>query len=86
MPVISTFFGIVIRMYFGDHPPPHFHAEYQGEKATFNFRGEVQAGSISSKTAQRLIREWAQLHRLELVVNWKRIEQGQPLNRIKPLD
>jgi hypothetical protein len=59
MPVISTFFGIAIRMFFGDHPPPHFHAEYQGEKATFNFRGEILAGNISSKTAQRLIREWA---------------------------
>lgn len=86
MPVISTFFGIAIRMFFGDHPPPHFHAEYQGEKATFNFRGEILAGNISSKTAQRLIREWARLHRLELVVNWRKIEQGQPLNRIKPLD
>jgi len=34
MPIISTFFGIIIRMYFGDHNPPHFHAEFQGEKAT----------------------------------------------------
>ena len=36
MPIISTFFGIIIRMYFGDHNPPHFHVEFQGEKATFN--------------------------------------------------
>jgi Domain of unknown function (DUF4160) len=35
MPIISTFFGIIIRMYFGDHNPPHFHVEFQGEKATF---------------------------------------------------
>jgi len=34
MPIISTFFGIIIRMYFGDHNPPHFHVEFQGEKAT----------------------------------------------------
>jgi len=44
MPVICTFFGIVIRMYFGDHPPPHFHAEHQGQQATFNFRGELLTG------------------------------------------
>jgi hypothetical protein len=37
MPIISTFFGIIIRMYFGDHNPPHFHVEFQGEKATFTF-------------------------------------------------
>ena len=33
MPRISSFFGIVIEMYFGDHPPPHFHARYSGESA-----------------------------------------------------
>jgi len=29
MPTISTFFGVTIRMFFSDHPPPHFHAAYQ---------------------------------------------------------
>jgi hypothetical protein len=48
MPIISTFFGIIIRMYFGDHNPPHFHVEFQGEKATFNFDGYLIAGNISS--------------------------------------
>jgi hypothetical protein len=86
MPVISTFFGIVVRMFFGDHPPPHFHAEYQGEKATFTFDGHPIAGNISSKRARKLIREWALLHEFELMVNWKNIEQGRPLNRIEPLD
>ena len=86
MPVISTFFGIMIRMYFGDHPPPHFHAEYQGEKATFAFNGELLAGNISSPRARRLIREWTLLHRFELMVNWRNIEQGRPLNRIEPLN
>ena len=86
MPVISTFFGILIRMFFADHPPPHFHAEYQGEKATFTLDGELLAGNISSRRARRLIQEWALLHRFELVLNWKNIEQGRPLNRIEPLD
>jgi hypothetical protein len=86
MPVISTFFGIMIRMFFGDHPPPDFHAEYQGEKATFTFNGDLLAGNISSPRARRLIREWAVLHRFELMVNWKNIEQGRPLNRVEPLN
>ena len=86
MPVIATFFGIVIRMYFGDHPPPHFHAEHRGEKATFNFRGDLLIGNISSRTAKRLIRERASGHRFELMVNWRNVEQGRPLNRIEPLD
>jgi hypothetical protein len=46
MPIISTFFGIIIRMYFGDHNPPHFHVEFQGEKATFTFDGRLRSGKI----------------------------------------
>ncbi|MBI2290108.1 MAG: DUF4160 domain-containing protein [Betaproteobacteria bacterium] len=86
MPIISTFFGIIIRMYFGDHNPPHFHAEFQGEKATFNFDGRLLAGTISSGTARKLVRDWARHHRLELMINWRNIEKGRPLNRIKPLE
>ena len=44
MPIISTFFGIIIRMYFGDHNTPHFHVEIRGEKATINFDGQLLAG------------------------------------------
>ena len=36
MPEISRFYGIIIRMYYLDHNPPHFHAEYQGHKAEYN--------------------------------------------------
>jgi hypothetical protein len=58
MPVISTFFGIVIRMFYREHGVPHFHAEYQGQQATFTFDGELLAGMLHSGTARRLIREW----------------------------
>jgi hypothetical protein len=73
-------------MYFGDHPPPHFHAEHQGERATFDFDGNPLRGKITSRTARRLIALWASQHREELELNWIRIEQGQALNRIAPLD
>jgi hypothetical protein len=51
MPIISTFFGIVIRMYYEEHGPAHFHAEYQGEQASFLVSGEILAGAIRSATA-----------------------------------
>lgn len=58
MPVVATFFGIIIRMYFDDHGPAHFHAEYQGENAAFDFEGEVLVGYIRSATARKLIKQW----------------------------
>ena len=86
MPVISTFFGIVIRMFYREHGVPHFHAEHQGQSATFTFDGEILAGSLLSRTARRLIREWSLAHQAELEANWSRAREGQSLERIAPLD
>lgn len=86
MPVISTFFGIVIRMFYREHGVPHFHAEYQGQQATFTYDGEPLAGTIRSRTALRLIKEWALAHREELELNWSRARVGESLERIPPLD
>lgn len=85
MPTISTFFGIVIKMFFDDHNPPHFHAEYQGEMATFDFRGNILAGDIRSRTAVRLIREWIDLHQTELAENWEDLQNGRAFRKIPPL-
>lgn len=86
MPVISTFYGIVIRMYYREHGVAHFHADYQGQQATFTFDGEVLAGNMRSRTGLRLIREWAAAHGAELEANWERARTGDPLERIEPLD
>jgi hypothetical protein len=86
MPVISAFFGIIIRMYFDDHPPPHFHAEYQGEQATFDFHGKLLVGYIRSATARKLIRQWARERQVELVTNWQRAKALDPLLHIAPLE
>ena len=86
MPVISIFFGIVIRMFYREHGIAHFHAEYQGQQATFTFDGRVLAGQIASQTALRLIAEWAAAHGPELEANWERMKAGQALERIAPLD
>ena len=86
MPVISSFFGILVRMFYREHGVPHFHAEHQGQQATFTFDGELLAGALRSRTARRLIKEWALSHRAELEANWKRVEAGEPLERIAPLE
>ena len=86
MPTVSGFFGITIRMFHKDHPPPHFHAEYQGQRATFDFEGRLLEGQIKSAIARRLIREWARLRQAELTENWENIEHDQTINRIAPLD
>jgi Domain of unknown function (DUF4160) len=86
MPVVSTFFGIVIRMFYREHGVPHFHAEHQGQQATFTFNGEVLAGSIGSRTALRLIKEWSLANRANLEANWDRARGGESLERIAPLE
>ncbi len=86
MPIISVFFGIVIRMFYKEHEPAHFHAEYQGQQGKFDLDGEMVVGNIQSRTALRLIREWASLHRRELEANWEKMKAGRPLEGIAPLE
>lgn len=59
MPVISTFFGIVIRMFYKEHGVGQVHAEYQGQMASFTVDGKLLAGAFRSRTALRLVEEWA---------------------------
>lgn len=84
--IISVFFGIVVRMFYKEHEPAHFHADYQGPQGKFDFDGNLLAGSLESGTAMRLIAEWARRHRDELELNWGRMKAGQPLERIEPLE
>ena len=85
MPVLSMFFGIIIKMYNnGEHNPPHFHAEYQGEKAVFNMNGEIIKGKIPKKQ-EKLVAAWVELHRDELLANWELAINEQSLYRIDPL-
>ena len=85
MPTISRFYGIVIRMYFADHAPPHFHAVYAGEEAVIEIAtGEILRGRLPDR-ALRMVREWASMHRDELVVNWARAQVPEPPAPIAPL-
>jgi hypothetical protein len=86
MPTISTFFGIVIRMYYDDHGPPHFHAHYGEYAAVVEIDTlDLRDGHLPRR-ALALVAEWAAQHRQELLDNWIRAEQHQRLNRISPLE
>lgn len=86
MPIISMFFGVVIKMFYREHRPPHVHVEHQGQKAVFDFQGNLTEGQISSRTAVRLVKEWILLHAQELDENWNKMEAGEQLNQIQPLE
>ena len=85
MPRISAFYGIVIAMYFDDHPPPHFHAKYGAHEAQILIAtGEVLHGSLPRR-ALKLVHEWAELHRGALFRDWELAEREQPLDSIESL-
>jgi len=63
MPTISAFYGILIRMFFNDHAPPHFHARYGEFEATINIDTlDVIQGELPSR-ALNLVKEWAMINR-----------------------
>ncbi|MBE2240805.1 MAG: DUF4160 domain-containing protein [Caldilineaceae bacterium] len=85
MPEISRFYGIIIRMRYNDHPPPHFHACYGDQEVTV----EIASGRVSgtmSRPALNLIWAWLDEHRDELMAEWERARAQEPLQRITPLD
>jgi hypothetical protein len=85
MPELSRFYGIVIKMHFDDHLPPHFHAEYSEHEALINVNTlAVIAGKLPSR-ALGLVVEWASLHQEELIREWEKAKNMQSLGRIPPL-
>ena len=85
MPEISRFYGIVIRMYFNDHNPPHFHAYYSGCEAVINIRTlAVISGRLPGR-ALGLVAEWASIHTEELLELCHKARDCQQLDKIDPL-
>lgn len=86
MPTICEFFGIVIRMYYEDHNPPHFHAIYGEYQVLIDIETlQILQGRLP-KRAMAMVIEWAVEHRQELWDDWKLAEKHYPLNKIKPLE
>jgi len=88
MPVISHFYGIIIRMYFKDseqHHKPHFHAKYGGDEASFDLDGNLIAGEFPAKE-KKLVVAWAVIHRDDLAVLWDLMQTEEEFFKIKGLD
>lgn len=85
VPRISAFYGIVIVMYFDDHPPPHFHARFGEFEAQIAISTAEELHGSLPRRALGLVTEWVELHRGELEADWERARLGQPLAMIEPL-
>lgn len=87
MPVLSVFYGIIVRMYRevgGKHNMPHIHVEYSGDEAVVALDGRVIEGEIP-KSKMKLLEAWMEIHHDDLEANWKLLSNGEQIFRIDPL-
>ena len=85
MPEISRFLGIIIRMYYRDHAPPHFHAMY----GDYEILVEIESGIVTGKFPRRALSavlEWTELNKEALLEDWRLAEEEKPLKKIQPLE
>ena len=86
MPEISRFFGIIIKLYFGDHSPPHFHVEYGEYNAIVSIHTLTMIYGKLPPRVLGMVLEWAVMHQSELQELWERAVHEQPLYKIAPLE
>lgn len=85
MPEISRFLGIIIKMHWNEHNPPHFHAEYNQYKAVIDINTlTVTTGKLPGKVLGLVI-EWAEIHQVELLENWNCMRSTPNYKKITPL-
>jgi hypothetical protein len=85
VPRISSFYGIVIAMYYREHGVPHFHAFYGGYEASIAIGAlRILRGDLPPR-ALRLVMQWASMHREDLLRDWNLAEQGEVLESIDAL-
>ena len=71
-------------MFFNDHNSPHFHVEYQGYEAVISIKDGIVEGKMPRRALRRVF-EWLDIHKDELLNNWKLSQTEKPLNKIEPL-
>jgi len=84
MPQISTFYGLIILMNFKDHSPPHFHVWYGDYKITVTIQDGVVTGKMPQR-ALKMVFEWLEMHKAELLQEWGKAQKGEVLTPINPL-
>ena len=85
MPEISRFFGIIISIFYDDHNQPHFHARYGDYDALIKIEDFAVIKGHLLPMALGLVIEWADIHKNELMENWKMAIGNNPLFSIEPL-
>jgi hypothetical protein len=86
VPEISRFFGIIVRIFYNDHHPAHFHAVYGDSEALIGIETlKVLRGELPRR-AMALVLEWAALHRAELARDWDLARSGETPEPIDPLE
>ena len=83
MPQISYFLGVIIRMFYKDHNPPHFHTVYGDFEAIID-KNEIIGGYLPPRVLG-LVTEWTAMHQAELIANWERARNQEPLLAIEAL-
>lgn len=86
MPELARFYGIVIQMYFGAHPPPHFHAIYGGHKAVIDIESLALIEGQLPPRARGLVIEWATIHQEELRRAFRKASSLEAPDKIAPLN
>lgn len=88
MPVISSFYGIIVMMFYLDrkrHKLPHIHARYQDHEVVIGIpNGRVLEGNLPS-AKMKLLLAWVEIHKHELMDDWKRASHGESIFKIEPL-
>ena len=87
MPVLSMFYGIIIRMQSekgGKHHLPHIHVICGDDESVFTLEGELIEGNISS-SKKKLVEAWIEIHKEELKADWKLLDEGEQCFKIEPL-
>ena len=87
MPILSVFYGIIVRMYkeiSGKHHKAHIHVEYAEDEVVITLDGEILEGQIP-RSKMKLVEAWIEIHREDLEANWKLLSQGEQFFRIDPL-
>jgi len=73
-------------MFYDDHAPPHFHAEYREFSAQVALTApEIMGGSLPGR-ARRMVIEWAELHRVELLEDWELCQRHDSPKQVPPLE
>lgn len=86
MPIVSVFFGIVVRLFHDDHPPAHMHVEYAEHSAVVDIAtGRLLGGRLPPRV-RRLVEEWRRARRDDLDKAWLEAQAGKAPRRIRPLE